>query len=436
MFAYYIELALRSFKRSRGLTALMLLTIAIGVAACMTTLTIFHVLSRDPIPHKSDRLFNVQLDAGRANGGFTPGGEPQLQLMRFDAEALLREARGQRQVMMSGGGVALTPPDGRERPFMVRGRWASADFFAMFEAPFLYGTGWTREDDLNEGRVVVLSESLNERLFGGADSRGKTLLLRGKELRIIGVLKRWRPVPHYFDLTLGAFADTAEIFAPFSTAIGLKFGTSGSFSCWGGAPAGTDPRSLQAPCAWLQYWVELPSADQAPAYRQYLNEYSERQRTAGRFERPANVRVRPVMEWLQVQQVVPNDVGLQLWLAFGFLVVCLVNTVGLQLAKALRRSGEIGVRRALGAPRRQIFLQFLVEAGSLGLAGGLLGLGLTGLGLWAVRAGSSEYAKLVSLDLAMLFTTLGLALVASLLAGLLPAWRACQVQPALQLKTQ
>ena len=64
MFAYYIELALRSFRRSRGLTALMLLTIAIGVAACMTTLTIFHVLSRDPIPHKRDRLFNVQLDAG------------------------------------------------------------------------------------------------------------------------------------------------------------------------------------------------------------------------------------------------------------------------------------------------------------------------------------------------------------------------------------
>jgi len=134
--------------------------------------------------------------------------------------------------------------------------------------------------------------------------------------------------------------------------------------------------------------------------------------------------------------VVPKDIGLQLWLAFGFLIVCLVNTVGLLLAKCLRRSGEIGVRRALGAPRNAIFAQFLVEAGSLGLAGGLLGLALTSLGLWAVRHGSSNYADLVQLDAPMLATTLALALLASLCAGLLPAWRACQVSPAMQLKTQ
>jgi len=174
----------------------------------------------------------------------------------------------------------------------------------------------------------------------------------------------------------------------------------------------------------------------ASAYLDYLKQYSDQQRSAGRFERPTNVRMRSVMEWLKVQQVLPSDVSLQLWLAFGFLAVCLTNTVGLQLAKALRRSGEIGVRRALGAPKREIFVQFLVEAGSLGLVGGLLGLALTGLGIWAVRQGSSDYAKLVQMDVAMLATTLGLALLASLFAGLLPAWRAAQVQPALQLKTQ
>lgn len=434
MFAYYVELALRSFRRSRGLTVLMLLTIAIGVAACMTTLTIFHVLSRDPIPHKSDRLFNVQLDAGPMRDGFVPGGEPIYQLTRFDAEALLREARGRRQVVMSGGGVALTPPDGKERPFLATGRWATSDFFAMFEAPFLFGGGWSREDDANEGRVVVISRRLNDRLFGGVDSRGRTLRLRDKELRIVGVLDHWRPVPHYFDISLGAYAETAELFAPLSTAIALKFGSSGNVNCWGNIAS--DMRGLQAPCAWLQYWVELPTADAAPAFKTYLEQYSEQQRTAGRYERPVNVRLRNVTTWLQSQQVVPHDVGLQLWLSFGFLLVCLVNTVGLQLAKALRRSGEIGVRRALGAPRRQIFLQFLIEAGSLGLAGGVLGLGLTGLGIWAVRHGSSEYASTVHLDLPMLLTTLTLAVLASLVAGLLPAWRACQVQPALQLKTQ
>jgi putative ABC transport system permease protein len=142
------------------------------------------------------------------------------------------------------------------------------------------------------------------------------------------------------------------------------------------------------------------------------------------------------MTWLDFNKVVPSDVRLQTWLAFGFLLVCLLNTVGLLLAKFLRRSSEIGVRRALGASRRAIFLQCLVEAGMVGLAGGVIGLGLALLGLWAVRQQPAEYASLARLDPAMLLTTFVLAIVASVLAGLLPAWRAMQVTPAIQLKSQ
>ena len=94
------------------------------------------------------------------------------------------------------------------------------------------------------------------------------------------------------------------------------------------------------------------------------------------------------------------------------------------------------MRRALGASRRAIFWQFLVEAGSLGVVGGMLGVGLTALGLWAVRLNASNYGTLVHLDTNMLLMTLGSALMASLLAGLFPAWRACQISPAMQLKTQ
>ena len=64
------------------------------------------------------------------------------------------------------------------------------------------------------------------------------------------------------------------------------------------------------------------------------------------------------------------------------------------------------------------------------------GLGLAWLGLWAVRQQPADYADLAQFDPLMLALTFVLALVASLLAGLLPAWRACQVAPALQLKTQ
>ena len=148
------------------------------------------------------------------------------------------------------------------------------------------------------------------------------------------------------------------------------------------------------------------------------------------------MRLRGLIEWLEFNKVVPGDVRLQVWLALGFLLVCLLNTVGLLLAKFLRRSGELGVRRALGASRKTIFLQCLVEAGSIGLAGGIVGLALAWLGLWAVRQQPTDYADLAHLDPSMLLMTFGLALVTSLLAGLLPAWSAMQVSPAMQLKSQ
>ena len=152
--------------------------------------------------------------------------------------------------------------------------------------------------------------------------------------------------------------------------------------------------------------------------------------------RPVNVRVRNVVEWLVYQEALPGDVKPQVWLAFGFLLVCLTNTVGLLLAKTLRRSGEIGVRRALGATKGAIFGQFVVEAGALGLAGGVLGLGLAWCGLWLVRQSPADYAPLAQLDAPMLALSFGLAIVASVLAGLLPAWHAARVTPAQQLKTQ
>jgi putative ABC transport system permease protein len=66
----------------------------------------------------------------------------------------------------------------------------------------------------------------------------------------------------------------------------------------------------------------------------------------------------------------------------------------------------------------------------------VLGLGLAQLGLWAVRQRPTGYAALAHLDLSMLMATFALAIVASLLAGMLPAWRAMQITPAVQLKTQ
>ena len=438
MFGYYFKLALRSFKRNKVLTALMVLAIALGIGASMTTLTVFYVLSGDPIPQKSDMLFYVQMDPASMNG-FTPGQDPEGQMTRFDSESLLREKRGDQQAMMSAGGLAIEPDKAGMTPFTLQSRYTSADFFSMFDVPFAFGQGWGAKEDVARARVAVISKDLNDKLFDGANSVGRTIRLNQTDFVVMGVLKKWQPTPRFYDLTQQRYGGNGDqVILPFSTSRALDLGNSGNMNCWAAAPE-NDPEGatgLNAPCAWIQYWVQLDSAEKQSAYRQHLVNYSDQQRKAGRFERPTNVRLSSVMDWLDYNRVVPGDVRLQTWLAFGFLLVCLLNTVGLLLAKFLRRGSEIGVRRALGASRRAIFTQCLIEAGTVGLAGGVLGLGLAGLGLWAVRQQPTEYAALAHLNPTMLLATFVLAIVASVLAGLLPAWSAMQVTPAIQLKSQ
>ncbi|CAD0306371.1 ABC transporter permease [Xanthomonas hortorum pv. vitians] len=430
MFGYYFTLAVRSFRRNKILTALMVLAIALGIGASMTTLTVFYILSGDPIPQKSERLFIPQIDARSPGHQST---EALEQLTRFDAENLLREKRGDLQAMMSGGSVPLEPDNSSVRPMKLEARYTSADFFPMFNPPFLYGGAWTANEDGSRARVAVITDELNKKLFNGENSVGRTLRINRQSFRIVGVLREWRLTPKFYDLSNSSYAKSEQLFVPFSAAMELKFQSSGSRSCWGDSK---DANSTDQKCSWIQYWVQLDSPQKAAAYRQYLENYSDQQRRAGRFERPTNVQLRSVMQWMDYKKVVPSDVRLQTWLALGFLLVCLVNTVGLLLAKFMRRSGEIGVRRALGATKRSIFAQSLVEAGTIGLAGGILGLGLATLGLWGVRQQPSDYAELAHLDPLMLLVTFALALLASVVAGLLPAWRACSVPPAIQLKAQ
>jgi putative ABC transport system permease protein len=435
MFIHYLRLALSSFRRNPVLTALMVLAIALGIGACMTTLTVFHVLSGDPLPGRSAMLFHPQLEP-RDKAAYIPGDEPPQQLTRLDAETLLREARADRQAMMTGGLVSITPARPDIAPQFRAARYTTADMFAMFNMPLLFGRSWNKVDDEAHARVAVISRELNQRLFAGENSVGRTLRIEQADFDIIGVLNDWRPMPRFYDVNSSPpYGGRAEdVFLPFAAAMDAKMSLNGDMSCW--AASSVENTALNAPCVWIQYWVQLDSPQKQAAYFQYLRDYSEQQRAVGRFERPTNAKLRDARQWLVFLRLFPDDVRIQMWLAMGFLLACLFNTLGLLLAKFLRRSGEIGVRRALGATRGAIFRQLLVESGTIGFAGGLCGLGLALLGLWIVRQQPVSYADLARLDPAMLLLTFALAIVCSLLAGALPAWRAMQTVPAMQLKAQ
>ncbi|HEV7816960.1 MAG TPA: FtsX-like permease family protein, partial [Janthinobacterium sp.] len=168
----------------------------------------------------------------------------------------------------------------------------------------------------------------------------------------------------------------------------------------------------------------------------YLNSYAAEQRKLGRMQRHAPNLLFNVAEWMKQQRVVDNDNKLAAWLSFGFLLLCLVNTIGLLLAKFSSRAAEVGIRRALGASKPDIFRQCLVETTVIGLAGGLLGLLLAYGALALISLQSEDLSTVAHMDVPMLLLTFAVSVLAALLAGLLPTWRACQVTPAMQLKSQ
>jgi putative ABC transport system permease protein len=437
MFGYYLELALRSLKRSPGLTVLMVLAIGFGVAASMTTYAVFRGVSGDPIPWKSSKLFVPRIDmwgpgdSGRAH-------EPPDALDYTDAMALMRDHRARLQSAIYLIAPSVIPVGAGRSPIPVDGYAVYNEFFPMLDVPFQYGSGWSADDDAHQAAVAVIGDKLNQQVFGGGNSVGKTIDIEGKDYRVIGVLAEWNPQPIFYDvLDTGGFSgDGPGVFLPFQRAIAVNMPNSGVNDCRV-PPTESGFVGLQhSNCIWIAYMAELDGVGAVQRYRQYLDDYAREQQTAGRFTWPPNNRLFDVPAYLEHAHVVPSDTKVSLLVALGLLIVCLVNTVGLLLAKFLRRSGEIGVRRALGASRRAIYAQFLTEAGMIGAGGGVVGLLLTGVGVLGVGVVlPTRLANLARIDPGLLMLTVFVAVIATVLAGLYPTFRASRVQPAWQLKT-
>ena len=438
MIRYYLKLGLLSIRANPMLSSLMVAAIAVGIGACMTIVTVNYIMSGNPIPHKSDQLFYVQVDNWDPSEPFDEPNEPPDQMTYLDATALLAEGRADRQVISFQTERIVQPADNDTLPFRVSSRATTADFFAMFDVPFLYGSGWESTADDTEEHVAVINQSLNEKLFGGESSIGRMITLNGADFRVVGVLDYWVPIPRFYD-THDEFDEPESIFYPFSTAIAAEHDNDGNTNCWKPVGGGGHKAFLGSECVWMQMWVELGSEGKKQEYTQFLNAYTEQQKLLGRFPREQNNRLSNVEEWLEIAEVVDEDVGVLLGLAILFLIVCLLNTIGLLLAKVLRRSTDISLRRALGANKSALFAQYIIEAGIIGTAGGLLGIALTWLGLRGIESLFADFefiANLVRMDWVMIMAAVGLAIVSALGAAIYPTWRACNIPPASELRLQ
>ncbi len=438
MIGYYFRLGFRQLRRSPVLTSLVIVTLAVGVAASMSTLTVLYMMSSDPIPQKSDRLFTLTIDNRPADSTDTDGAPRGLSWI--DVKNLREGTQGIRRTGMYGSGGIIEPQQQGVRNFLASGVAVDRDFFEMMDASFAQGAAWTTDDDRSEARVIVLGAATAKKLYGQDSAIGRTLRFSGTEYRVVGVLEPFRMLPRFYLMEDGGrggpgAGDEDDIFIPLSTAIATEQDINGNINCQSDVEPGFKGL-IASECTFAHFWAETASAGERQAYVDYIRAYVDQQRARGRLPHKEGAEVYNVRDWLSFVGVVDDDTKLQTWLAFGFLSVCLVNTIGLLLAKFTARSGEIGVRRALGAGRLQIFAQYLIEAATLGLVGSVLGVALAYGMLYLMVKQSPNLEALARMDAVMLGTTVLLSITAAVIAGLLPTLRATQVVPALQLKSQ
>jgi putative ABC transport system permease protein len=444
--------ALRSLRQNPLLACLIVAVIAVGIATSVIAITLYHAKAGNPIWWKNDVLFRAMVDsrptADETENDQTHSEYPPFTTIYRDALALYQSKIPTRSVMLANSSGLVDALHPGSLPSVRRVRVTTREFFGMFDVPFQFGRGWAIADDENPSPVVVISHYLNDQLFGGGNNVGRTLTLAGQRFTVIGVLATWVPLPRFYDEARD-FGPPDDLFIPFRWLDslpdldyqGVCLRTKTLLS---GFHALSESECLSA----AKVWVELETTRQYNAYKQFLENYSRAQQQAGRFDRSPNVWLPTVATWLEMNDVVGRQSKLQVVLAMIFLGICVLNTIGMLLAKFTGAASVMGLRRALGATRGDVIRQNLMEVTLLSVCAGALGIASAAIGLRLIRVfvlsrsthDNPDFAtisqSLSHMDGQMIVTAVVLSLVAGLLAGLYPAWRVGRLPPATFLKIQ
>ncbi len=437
MFLYNLRLSWNSLLRNPVMSLMTVGAIGLGIAVASSFTTIFYMMSADPLPHKSDVIHYVRLDSWNPERAWDDDHpeRPPNQLTYRDAVAVMESDIPTYSTAAYWASLFVYPEDEKERPFETDVRLCHRGFFPIFDVPFVHGGPWDQRADAGPDPVVVIDDATNQRLFGGENSVGRKIRIAQRHFTVTGVLAPWRPMLKLYDVHNDPTSAPEEIYMPFGHARDLEIRSSGNTSNWKHYDNSEFANFLASEAVWIQMWAQLETPDQIARYQTFLDGYAEDQRAAGRFQRPNNNWIQPLREWHDEMGVVPPESKALVIIALLFLAVSSINLIGLLLGKYLARAPEVGVRRALGASRRAIFTQHIVECQLLGLLGGGLGLVLSMAALHGINR-MFENQMGFQLDLTMVAVGFGLALISGLIAGVYPAWRICSTPPAIHLKTQ
>lgn len=440
MFAYQLRIAWSSILRNPGHSLIVAGGIALGVAVSTLFATLRHSFARDPLPHKSDTLYYVRMDSWDPHQAY-PGEIPvPPQITYQDMVGLMRSDIPLRQSGMFKASLYVFPTDpAAGRPQQKNIRLCFSDFFAMFDVPFKYGGPWDRKADAGPEPVVVISDEMNRWLFGGEDSVGRAVRIQDRQFRVVGVLDRWRPGIKFYEMNTFPVQEPEPVFMPLGWVRPMELRTAGNSDGWKTPPQSGFAGVLGSENTWLQMWVELPTADHLERYRAFVDAYTLEQRRSGRFQRPLDNRLTTIPDLMTDFKVVPEQANATMMVSLLFLLICSLNLIGLLLGKFLARGAEIGVRRAMGARRLDVFVQHILECELVALVGGAVGTliafgGVAAVNLWTRTQFQRD--DFFQLDWAMAGFAAAAALTAGLFAGIYPAVRVCRIAPAVHLKTQ
>lgn len=273
-------------------------------------------------------------------------------------------------------------------------------YFKASNSPVSSGTYFTNQDVLDNAKVVVLGSAIAEDLFGTANAAvGQTVMIGATNFSVVGVLKD---------------QGTAGPGNSSSTAV---------------APLTTVQASIAGYGALSSIIVEARTADTVDAAQAQIETILN---NAGRVTDTANLpyNVQDASALLETQEESGRTFTILLGVVAGIsLLVGGLGITNIMLVTVTERTREIGVRKALGAPRRSILGQFLVESSLLSLAGGVLGV-ITGLVVSQI--------KIIGIQPAVVPASVGGALVVCLLIGVFfgsfPANRAAGLRPVEALR--